>query len=248
MNKKSRSSKQSDLSNTPQKDFSNALGVFTQEQKRLFTKLNTPARVQDFLNTIPFNFELDGKATLKSPLEVLRSNSAHCFEGALLGAYILSLHGHKPLIVTLKATKKDFDHVIVPFQVNEVVKNSGVRGVGGAKGVRKFWGALSKTNHAVLRYREPVYRNLRELVMSYFHEYFLDNGVKTLRKYSELLDLNEFESGWMISDGDLWGIDEELDRVRYYKILSDAQIKSLRKADLIEREAGKIVEWNKKSE
>ena len=201
----------------------------TSKEHKLFLKLNTPAKIQDFLNTIPFNFELDGKATLRSPLGVLRTNTSHCFEGALLGAHILSLHGHKPLVVTLKATKKDFDHVIAPFQINGL------------------WGALSKTNHAVLRYREPLYKNVRELVMSYFHEYFLDDGTKTLREYSDPLNLNEFKNDWVISDGDLWGIDEELDRVKHHSIVPKDYLKKLRKADVIERKAGEIVEWKRGS-
>jgi len=209
------------------KTFTNNLEGFTSQEKKLFATLNTPGKAQDFLNTIPFNFELDGNATLKSPARVLRTNSAHCFEGAIFGAYILSLHGHKPLVMTLKATKNDFDHVIAPFQVNGL------------------WGALSKTNHAVLRYREPLYRDLRELVMSYFHEYFLDDGTKTLREYSEPLNLNEFENDWMISEGDLWGIDEELDKAKHYKIVPPSYTTLLRKADPIERKAGEIVQERK---
>jgi len=200
---------------------------FTQKEKALIKKLNTPAKVQDFLNALKFNFEEKGE-TLKSPILTLRAGKAHCFEGALLGAYILSKHGHKPLILHLKTTKNDFDHVIALFKIDG------------------FWGALSKTNHAVLRYREPVYKNIRELVMSYFHEYFLDSGVKTLRKYSQPFKLNVFENGWKREDGDLWGIDDELDKIKHYDILSANAIKNFRKAEKIEIEAGKIVEYRKK--
>lgn len=199
---------------------------FSKKEKDLLKKLNTPVKVQDFLNGLKFNFEKNGE-TLKSPIMTLRKKEAHCFEGALLAAYILSLHGHKPLILHLQTTKGDFDHIITLFKQNNL------------------WGALSKTNHAVLRYREPIYKNVRELVMSYFHEYFLDNGKKTLRKYSRPLNLNVFEKGWELEDGDLWGIDEELDKIKHYDILSKAAIKNLRKADKIEIEAGKIVEYKK---
>jgi len=199
--------------------------LFTQTEKALLKKLNTPAKVQDFLNGLKFNFEMDGKETIKSPIRVLREKNAHCMEGAILGAYILSIHGHKPLILHLKTTKKDFDHIITLF------KEDGL------------WGALSKTNHGVLRYREPIYKNIRELVMSYFHEYFLDNGVKTLRKYSRPLDLNVFEKGWEVEEGDLWGIDEELDKIKHYDIAPKKVFKKLRLADKIERKIGKNVEW-----
>jgi hypothetical protein len=202
---------------------------FTKKEIALMRKLNTPAKVQSFLNQLSFNFETNGE-TLKSPLFTLRVGNAHCLEGALLGAYILSLHGFKPFILHLKATTNDYDHVIVPFKV---------------KGSMGLWGALSKTNHAVLRYREPIYKNIRELVMSYFHEYFLDTGQKTLRQYSKLLNLNSFQKNWMTLDGDLWGIDQELDKIKHYDIVPKDIIKKLRKADRIEVQAGKIVEYKK---
>ena len=195
---------------------------FTNAEKALFKKLNTPAKVQDFLNGLKFNFEKKVE-TLRSPLFTMRAGQAHCFEGAMLGAYILSLHGFPPLVLHLKATKHDYDHVIAPFKIEGL------------------WGALSKTNHAVLRYREPVYKNIRELAMSYFHEYFLDDGTKTLREYSEPLNLNDFEDGWETLEGDLWRIDEELDKVKHHKI----RIGKLRKADQVEILAGRIVEYKK---
>ena len=197
---------------------------FTASEKRLLRKLNTPARVQEYLNRIPFNFEKRGE-TLKSPLRTLRERSAHCFEGALLGAYTLSLHGYPPLILHLESLPRDYDHVVAPFRV------------------RGLWGALSKTNHAVLRSGEPVYRTIRELVMSYFHEYFLDNGAKTLRRYSLPLDLSVFGKSWAADEKDLWKIDKKLDQVKHYQILPKKFEKNLRKADQVEIKAGKIVEY-----
>jgi len=199
---------------------------FTKKEETLIEKINTPAKVQDFLNSLRFNFEKSGE-TLWSPLFSLRYKRAHCFEGALLGAYILSQHGFKPYLMHLKSTKGDYDHVIAPFRVG------------------KFLGALSKTNHAVLRYREPIYKNIHELAMSYFHEYFLDNGRKTLRKYSALLDLNDFEKGWETSEKHLWPIDKKLDTIKHYNILPRGTLSKLRKADQIEIQAGKVVEWKK---
>lgn len=199
---------------------------FTKKEESLIKKLNTPAKVQDFLNGLPFNFESRGE-TLKSPLFSLRQKSAHCFEGALLGAYILSRHGYRPYLIHLKSQKDDYDHVIAPFES------------GG------FWGALSKTNHAVLRYREPVYKNIRELAMSYFHEYFLDNGRKTLRQYSGLLDLSTRKNDWARSEVDLWNIDKALDKIKHYDMVPKRHLKGLRKAEKIEILAGKIVEYKK---
>jgi|SRR3989344_3750712 len=202
------------------------MNVFTKKEIALMRKLNTPAKVQDFLNSIPFNFEKRGE-TLKSPIRVLREGSAHCFEGALLGVHILSLHGFKPLILHLKATKEDYDHVIALFKQNGL------------------WGALGKTNHSVLRYREPVYRSYRELAMSYFHEYFLNNGIKTLREYSAPFNLNALPKNWMLSEKDLWYIDKKLDKIKHFSILQKTAIKNLRKAEKIEIKAGKIVEYKK---
>lgn len=199
---------------------------FTKKELAIFRKLNTPAKVQDFLNTIPINFEKDKKDTAKSPIMVMRKWNAHCIEGAILGAYILSLHGHKPLLINLKCTKEDFEHVIAPFQVNG------------------YWGALSKTNHAVERYRDPVYRNIHELMMSFFNEYYLINGKKTMRKYSEPLNLNTFKKGWEVKEKDLWEIDTKLDKIKYYKI-APKNIKNLRKADPIEVKVLKLTEWKK---
>jgi hypothetical protein len=185
-------------------------------------QVNSPAKIQDFLNTLVFNFEEQGE-TLSTPYVTIERGSAHCFEGALVGAYFLSQLGHKPLIMYLKSTKHDNDHVIALFRVNG------------------YWGALSKTNHAVLRYREPVYKTIRELAMSYFHEYFLNDGTKTLRSYSDPLDIALFED-WVQGDGDLWGIDEELDRMPCHDIVPKKHAGKLRLADPIEREAGAIIE------
>ncbi len=199
--------------------------AFTKKEKALLKKLNTPAKVQDFLNALKFNFE-ERRETLKSLLRTLREKNAHCFEGAILGAYVLSLHGYPPLILHLQATKDDFDHVIAPF------KEGGL------------WGALSKTNHAVLRYREPVYKSIRELAMSYFHEYFLNkNGKKTLRRYSLPLNLSRFGPEWIFSEKDLWRIDKALDEVKHYDIAPKKFFKKMRKADKIEIQAGKITEY-----
>lgn len=201
---------------------------FTKQELKLFRQLNTPAKVQDFLNKIPTNFEIGKIDTIKSPIKVIRTNSAHCFEGALLGAYILSLYGFPPLLISLGAQKKDVDHVVVPFKY------------------KGYWGALSKTNHAVLRYREPVYKNIRELVMSYFHEYSTDAGVKTLVKYSRPFNLNTLKFDWVTAEEDLWQIDEILDSIRYYPVAPVRVLKNLRLADKIERQAGKLTQWKKK--
>ncbi len=201
---------------------------FTKGELKFLKSLNTPAKVQDYINSLPFNFEYNGIDVIKSPLRSMRENNVHCFEGALLGAYILSLHKHKPRLLYLKTTKHDLDHVITPFKIG------------------KYWGALSKTNHNVLRYREPIYKNIRELAMSYFHEYFLNNGDKTLRQYSDILDLSKIKENWSIDENDLWYIDKALDKMKHYPIVPKEILKKLRKADKIERQGSMTEEYKKK--
>ncbi len=197
---------------------------FSKKEKILLKSMDTPAKVQDFLNSLPFNFEKEGE-TVKSPIRTMRERNAHCLEGALLGSYILSLHGFPPLLLHLKTTRNDFDHVIAPFQI------------------RGRWGALSKTNHSVLRYREPVYKSVRELVMTYFHEYFTDDGKKNLRKYSLPLNMKVFEPGWETEEEDLWGVDDELDKIKHYDVAPKSALKNMRLADEIVRKAGEKQEY-----
>lgn len=185
--------------------------------------LKNPKKIQDYLNDLPINWGADWN-TCRSVLATLRAGKAHCMEGALVGAAALYFNGHKPLLLDLKTTRDDFDHVVALFQHNGC------------------WGALSKTSHAVLRYREPIYKNLRELALSYFHEYFLDNGKKTLRGFSAPFDLRQYGKDWLVADYDLWQIPEELDDSPHEKILTRKMIATLRQADAIEIQAGKIKE------
>jgi hypothetical protein len=199
---------------------------YSTEEVKLFKKLNTPAKIQDYINKIPFNHEKSGDESM-SPRNVLKNKVAHCVEGAILAAAILEFNGHKPLVLDLRSTEKpfDYDHVVAVFKIDGC------------------FGAISKTNHAVLRYREPIYKNIRELVLSYFHEYFLNSGEKTLREYSDPLDLNKFNKmNWRTTDEGVSEIAEYLDTMKHYKILTAKQIKNLRKADGVEIEAGKITD------
>ena len=148
----------------------------------------------------------------------------------MLAALALRLAGYRPLVMDLVSVAHDYDHVVAVFREDHC------------------WGAISKTNHGVLRYREPVYRTIRELAMSYFHEYFLDNGEKTLRSYSNPVDLSQFDvRGWMTAEEDVWYMPEFLDRVRHFPILTKKQVRNLRPADDIERKMGKITEWKKRT-
>ena len=198
-----------------------------EKEIKIFRALKTPKKIQDFLNKIPINFE-EGGDTCYSPRMVLKNWKAHCMEGAMLAAAALRINGIDPLVVDLTATRKDFDHVICVFKKNGK------------------WGSIGKTNHAVLRYREPIYRNIRELVMSFFHEYFDDSGKKNLRSYSSPVNLKRFDKiNWVTSEKDVWEIPDYLAKIKHFPILTRSQIAGLRKADKIEIEAGKLLEWEK---
>ena len=196
------------------------------EEFSLLKKLRTPAAIQDFLNQIPFNFGEEGQ-TYHSPAVVLKLKKAHCMEGAMLAAAALWMHGQSPLLLDLKTTQKDVDHVVALFK----------------EGNR--WGAVSKTNHAVLRYRDPIYRDPREIVMSYFNEYFLDDGIKTLRSYSAPFDLSRWDDAWLTTPASLHDLALALDEAPHIAIVDSIAARRLRRAEPIEIEAGKIVEWKK---
>ena len=201
------------------------LSNLTTEERRIFCVLTTPIKIQNFLERIPINFEVGGE-TCRSPRRVIRDRTAHCMEGALFAAMALWFHGERPLLLDLRATKNDDDHVVSLFRR------------GGC------WGAISKTNHAVLRYREPVYRSVRELAMSYFHEYFVDSGRKTLRDFSHPFDLRPFANrGWMTAEEDLWYLCKALDDSPHDDVMPPGFARALRKADRIEIDAGKLTQW-----
>jgi hypothetical protein len=197
---------------------------FTKRELAVFRRLDTPGKIQTFLNDLSCNWELEGETCL-SPRAVLERRTAHCVEGALFAAAALRLHGRRALLVELVATADDDSHLVA-------VWNQG-----------GYWGAIGKTNHAVLRYREPVYRDTRELVMSFFHEYFLNsNGKKTLRSFTRPVNLARFDRrSWMTSDDDVWYIPEYIEGVRHYQLMEPWQIRGLRRADDVEIMAGEIL-------
>lgn len=197
---------------------------FTQSEWKKLSSLKTPEKIQDYINKLPFNFELKGE-TYMSPRKVLKSEHAHCFEGALLAAAALWIQGGEPVLLDLKSKRQDDDHVVALYK----------RG--------KYWGAISKTNHAVLRYREPIYKTIRELALSYFHEYFLPNGKKTMESFSKPFNIKKYGTRWLTAETDLFELVDELDSSPHIKFLPKG-IK-LRRADKIERNVGEIVDYKK---
>jgi len=175
--------------------------------------LKTPEKIQRFLDTeIGYNTEPDG-ATIRSPQRVLRDKVAHCLEGALVAAAALRVHGQPPLLLDLESVRDD-DHVLAVFKQ------------------RNRWGAIAKSNYAGLRFREPVYRTLRELVMSYFEHYFNEAREKTLRKYSRPVNLSRFDRiNWMTSEEDLWPIADHLATIPHVPVLQNGDARRLNRVD-----------------
>lgn len=197
------------------------------EELALLRKLDTQGKIQDFLDAFPSNLSRYSDSC-SSPRMALRKGRAHCIEGAFIAATALWLQGERPLLMDLKAEKPDFDHVVTLFKKNG------------------YWGALSKSNHPVLRYRDPIYRTLRELALSYFHEYVLaSTGNKTLRSYSRPFSLKRFGTEWITSEEHLWDIALTLDESRHYPLLPPGGTRLLRKATDIERQAGRLQEWKR---
>ncbi|TSC71061.1 MAG: hypothetical protein G01um101449_169 [Parcubacteria group bacterium Gr01-1014_49] len=201
----------------------------TRKEYETLARLSTPIKIQDFLDSLPMNWEKKGD-THMSPRRVLAARKAHCIEGALLAAAALWIQGEPPLIMNVSSQfgKGDVDHVIALY------KRGG------------FWGAISKTNHATIRFRDPIYRTPRELALSYFHEWFMnETGEKTLECYSKPLNLERFPTDWITAEKDLWNIAEALSVLPHYDLVPKGNRRYVRKADRMERRAGSFVEWPK---
>ena len=178
---------------------------WTSEEKEFLNGFSTPWDIQVYLDSIEYNPNYE----CRSPRWVIRKRSAHCFEGALFAAAALHFIGYKPLIVDMKAFNDD-DHVIAVFREDG------------------YWGAVAKSNFTSLRFREPVYRTLRELIMSYFDFFFNINGEKSLRSYSLPLDLTSFNKmNWATTDEDLEYIGDKIESLYHFPVVSEKMIKKL---------------------
>jgi hypothetical protein len=186
---------------------------FLAAERAVFRRLNTPEKIQHFLDhDVAYNKEPDGP-TCGSPRRVLRERKAHCMEGALFGAAALRMLGYPPLLLDLEAVRDD-DHVLAIFRRDG------------------SWGAIAKSNYSGLRYREPVYRGLRELAMSYFEHYYNPRREKTLRNYSRPVNLRRFDSiHWMTAEEDVWAIPEYLTTIRHTPLVAPRAIRRLARVD-----------------
>jgi hypothetical protein len=176
------------------------MNTLTLQENQLLRSLSTPWKIQKYLDALPYNKEPNGD-TCRSPRRTIRDQTAHCFEAALLAAAALQVNGEPPLILDLESVRDD-DHVIAVFRIDG------------------HWGAMAKSNYSGLRFREPVYRTLRELVMSYFEHYYNLKGEKTLRAFSRPVNLSRFDGmDWMTAEEDVWEIPEYLTTIAHTPIL-----------------------------
>ena len=200
----------------------------------LLRRLDTPQKIQAFVYGLRQNFELAGD-TCRPVRHVLRHRAAHCIEGAMLAACALWVHGEPPLLMDMRAVQ-DFDHVVALFRRHG------------------RWGAISKTNGIGLRWRDPVYGSLRELAMSYFHEYANRRDHKTLREYSVPFDLRRVDPKVWVVGGEkrgskhAWSVAEALDEIRHFKLVDGRHLRAVIRRDPFERRASAFLQYRRPRE
>ena len=186
-------------------------------ERRAIARLTSAARIQALLDEIPYV----GEERYRSPLTFLRERGGHCFDGALFAAMALRRLGHRGVLVDLLPNDRDDDHLIAIYRRGPHV------------------GALAKSNYSGLRSREPVYRDVRELVMSYFEDHFNALGERTLRAYAHPLDLGPFDArGWMWDDRSLEEIGDALNDRRSVTLVTPAMARRLTLVDERSKRAG----------
>lgn len=199
--------------------------LLTPAERRLFARLDAPQKIQDWLDRLPVNFEPDGD-TVMSPRRMLQARAAHCAEGALFAAAVMMFHRKPVWLVDLRARPTDHDHVVAVFRE------------------RGLWGAISKTNHSILRWRDPIYKSVRELAMSYAHEYCLPSGAKSLLAFSRPFSLARYAPArWVTADDELHWLMDALDNSPHEDVVPK-RVKQRRSAK-IEIEAQGLTEWER---
>jgi hypothetical protein len=199
--------------------------LLTPSEHRLFARLDTPAKIQSFLDKLPVNFGLDGD-TAMSPRRVLGARMAHCAEGAVFAAAVLAYHGKRPLLMDIRALPSDQDHIITLFREHGL------------------WGAISKTNHAILRWRDPIYRSPRELAMTYAHEYCLPGGKKSMLSFSRPFSLARYAPrSWVVAPEDLDWLLVDLDTSPHLPVAPHRALRKRRRASRVEMLSQEVVEW-----
>ena len=187
------------------------------QERRIIGRISSPHDVQELLD----GFVYSSNSWYRSPWRVLRDRKAHCYDGAVFAAALLSLLGHPPLIVNMFPNSRDDEHLVAPFRI------------------RGAWGAVGKSNFVGLRYREPIHRTLRELMISYFEQFYNVAGEKTLRSYTRPLTISIRKFGMWVSDDDaMERIADTLNTMRRYPVVTPPMVRTLTKVDPRSYEAG----------
>jgi hypothetical protein len=173
---------------------------FTAEELAVFSAIDTPVKIQAYLDEMPYSEE----EIYRCPRQVIRDQKAHCFDGALFAAAALRFIGYPPLVLDmLPKPASDDDHMLALYKFEG------------------HWGALAKSNFVGLRYREPIFRSLRELTLSYFEDFYNLAGEKTMRAYTAPLNLQVYDRfNWMVSDASMEDIAHRLEKLRRYTVLT----------------------------
>lgn len=206
--------------------YRNALrALLTPAEHRTFARLDTPQKIQTFLDRLPANFEVDGD-TVMSPRRALKTRTAHCAEGALLAAAALAYHGKRAWLLDIRALPSDQDHIVTLFRE------------------RGLWGAISKTNHAILRWRDPIYASTRELAMSFAHEYCLPGGKKSMLAYSKPFSLTRFAPRrWVTAPEELHWLMDALDESPHVPVAPKHAMRERRRSSRVELLSQLVLEW-----
>lgn len=193
--------------------------VLNESERQVLDRLTSPIKIQHFLDDLTYSAD----DFYRCPLRVFRDCLAHCFDGALFAAAALRRLDHPSLILDMLPNDRDDDHLLALYQY------------------KGHWGAVSKSNFVGLRFREPIYRTLRELVMTYFEQYYNVDGEKTLRGYTIPLNLRPFDKwNWMVQDDPLERIAERLDGLRKMNLLLPGMSENLSKIDDRSYKAGML--------
>lgn len=194
---------------------------FTLKECKILSKLNTPKKIQGFVDNLPYNLEEKGD-TCYSPRKVLREKKANCIEGAVFAAAALRFHGFPPLIVDLTSVRDD-DHILAVYKIDN------------------HWGSIAKSKYSGLVFREAIHKTIRELALSYFESYFNYEGEKTLRGYSKPVSLSRFDKlNWMTTENDLFFIEEYLLKIKHEKLITNSMARRLRRVTPLMKEAGEL--------
>ncbi|MBK8944157.1 MAG: hypothetical protein IPM32_02700 [Ignavibacteriae bacterium] len=192
------------------KNNSSLLNSLESEIRKIFLKLNSIEKIQLFLDSVKYSSD----SIYRCPLRVFNEKVGHCFDGAVFAASALSQIGFQPIILDMLPNKRDDDHILALFKIDN------------------HWGAIAKSNFVGLRFREPIYKTLRELVLSYFEQYYNTAKEKTLRGYTVPLNLKIFDKyNWRTDDNTMELIAQKLDKIRKFKLMTAKMEKRLLQVD-----------------